>query len=91
MPTDATADPTAFAFGVGPIDSMVLPRITVPALVVPLTYDRAVHPRAGERFFALLGSSRKTYAVYAQSGHCMLVDSEREAICAQTWQFISSQ
>jgi len=69
----------------------MLTRITAPALVVHSTRDRAVHPRASERFFALLGSPRKTYAVYANSGHCMLVDSEREAIFAETWQFITSQ
>ena len=104
MLPNSTAEPSAFACCDGPTGCLMLhgltgspaaarrllPRATAPALVVHSTYDRAVHPRAGERFFALLGSPRKTYAVYARSGHCLLVDSEREAISAQTWQFISS-
>ena len=56
----------------------VLPQVKAPALVVEAGKDRVV--KGVDRYFALLGSPRKDYVVFPESGHDLLLDRDREAV-----------
>ncbi|WP_018111192.1 alpha/beta hydrolase [Thermus igniterrae] len=56
----------------------VLPRVQAPALVVAAGQDGVV--KGEERYHALLGSTRKDYLVFPQSGHDLLLDRDRQAV-----------
>ncbi|GGN01049.1 carboxylesterase [Thermus composti] len=56
----------------------VLPRVKAPALVVEAGKDRVV--KGVRRYYELLGSPKKAYRVFPQSGHDLLLDRDREAV-----------
>lgn len=58
----------------------VLPRVEAKALVVEAGRDKVVHPAGVRGYYALLGSSRKAYLVFPESGHDLLLDRDREAV-----------
>jgi len=66
----------------------LLPRVMTPAIVFYARHDGAIARDSAWRYCQLLGSLPKTYAVYGRSGHNMLVDSERDMIMRQTWQWM---
>ncbi|MCS7218578.1 MAG: alpha/beta fold hydrolase [Thermus sp.] len=56
----------------------VLPRVEAPALVVEAGKDKVV--KGVRRYHRLLGSARKDYLVFPESGHDLLLDRDREAV-----------
>ncbi len=68
----------------------VLPRVRAPALVVEAGQDRVVQ---GVRpYYELLGSPRKDYRVFSESGHDLLLDRDRERVAraARDWLIANS-
>ncbi len=61
-----------------------------PAIVFNSTQDGALHPSSARLLFERLGSTDKELVTLHHSGHCMLVDIEREAILARTMGFIQA-
>ncbi len=58
----------------------VLPKVKANALVIEAGRDKVVDPAGVRRYHALLGSSRKEYLVFPESGHDLLLDRDREAV-----------
>jgi carboxylesterase len=58
----------------------VLPRVTVPALVIQSRTDETVHPESGEIIYQGLGSVEKRIMWLQRSRHVALLDSERDLI-----------
>ncbi len=56
----------------------VLPRVKARALVVEAGKDRVV--RGVRRYYELLGSPKKDYLIFPESGHDLLLDRDREAV-----------
>ena len=67
-----------------------LGRVRVPAIVFYSTGDKMIHPEAGPCTFEKLGSADKELVTLHNSGHNLVVDSERESIFARTYGFIVS-
>jgi len=65
-----------------------MPRIRVPAIIFHSTRDKILHPAAGKLAFARHGSADKELLALRNSGHGMIVDSEREMIFARTYGFL---
>jgi carboxylesterase len=65
-----------------------LPRVRVPALVLSAVGDATLHPSAGRRTFAGLGATDKELVILHRSGHCLTVDSERDAVMARSYGFV---
>ena len=62
--------------------------VRVPAMVFRSTRDTMIHPDSARLTFDGLGCDDKELVTLHNSGHCMTVDSEREAIFARTYGFI---
>ena len=58
----------------------VLPQVKAPALVVEAGRDKVVDPAGVRGYHALLGSPKKDYLVFPESGHDLLLDRDREAV-----------
>ncbi|ADW22977.1 MULTISPECIES: alpha/beta fold hydrolase [Thermus] len=58
----------------------VLPKVKANALVIEAGQDKVVDPAGVRGYHALLGSSRKEYLVFPESGHDLLLDQDREAV-----------
>ncbi|UZX15820.1 alpha/beta fold hydrolase [Thermus sp. PS18] len=58
----------------------VLPKVKANALVIEAGRDKVVDPAGVRSYHALLGSSRKEYLVFPESGHDLLLDRDREAV-----------
>lgn len=61
--------------------------VRVPAIVFYSTRDSSIAPTAGQLTFEGLGSADKELVVLHNSGHVLIVDSERESIFARTYGF----
>jgi carboxylesterase len=66
----------------------VLPRITVPALIIHSKNDRTVPPQHAEKIYNALDSQDKELIWLEKSGHNVTRDSEREKIFVATADFI---
>jgi carboxylesterase len=56
----------------------VLPKVQAPALVVEAGRDQVV--KGVRRYYELLGSAKKDYLVFPESGHDLLLDRNRERV-----------
>lgn len=65
-----------------------LPQVRVPAIIFYATGDRMIAPDSARVTFERLGSRDKELVTLHNSGHCLTVDSEREAVFARTYGFI---
>jgi len=65
-----------------------LDKITTPAIVFNATRDAMITPDSARRMYDGLGTEDKEFVTLHNSGHCLTVDSEREAVYAQTYGFI---
>lgn len=86
------AIPTRAAYQVGLLSRRVrklLPRITVPTLVVMSTKDSALKYESGPYVIDRISSTDKQLITLNNSGHNILVDAEREAVWEVTAAFIS--
>jgi len=66
----------------------LLGRVHTPAIIFYSTRDTSIDPAAPRIILDRLGSSDKELVILHNSGHCMTVDGEREAIFARTYGFI---
>lgn len=66
----------------------LLPRIACPALIFQGVRDQAVVPRGAQVIYDTIASARKELVWLENSGHCLTVDSEREAVWERSWEFI---
>jgi carboxylesterase len=66
----------------------LLPQVRTPAIIFYSTHDATLDPRAPRIALDGLGSPDKELVILHNSGHCMTVDREREAIFARTYGFI---
>lgn len=68
-----------------------LPRIKAPALIMQGERDRHIPADSARIIFGSLGSEDKEIVLWSNSGHCLTVDSEREAVWARSYRFIAAR
>ena len=66
----------------------LLPQVTCPVLGVHSTGDTAIHPDSARRTYERVGAADKELVTLHNSGHCITVDSEWEAVAEKTHEFI---
>jgi carboxylesterase len=99
--TDPEAENRLFSYPVLPVRCIVslgqlirlvrreLPQIEVPALVMQGEKDGHVPADSAPIILQGLGSTDKELVWWPNSGHCITVDSEREAVWARAYEFIA--
>ena len=65
-----------------------LPQVTCPVLIMHSTGDRSIHPESARRTYEQVGAADKELVTLHNSGHCITVDSEWEAVAEKTHEFI---
>jgi carboxylesterase len=65
-----------------------LPQVKVPALVMQGEEDHHVPADSARIIFEELGTTEKEIVWWPNSGHCITVDSERQAVWARAYEFI---
>jgi carboxylesterase len=66
-----------------------LPQVKVPALVMQGEKDHHVPADSAQIIFEELGATEKELVWWPNSGHCITVDSEREAVWARAYEFMA--
>jgi carboxylesterase len=66
-----------------------LPQVKAPALVMQGENDHHVPADSAQIIFEELGAADKEIVWWPNSGHCITVDSEREAVWARAYEFIA--
>lgn len=69
----------------------LLPQVTCPLLFVHSTLDRSIHPKSVQFTYGRVGSADKEVLALHNSGHNLVVDSEREFVAEETYRFISDR
>jgi carboxylesterase len=69
----------------------LLPQVTCPLLIVHSTLDCSIHPKSVQYTYERVGSADKKVLTLHNSGHNLLVDSEREFVAEETYRFISDR
>jgi len=99
--TDPEAEKRLFSYQVLPIRCIVslgqllhlvrreLSQIQVPALIMQGEKDHHVPADSARIIFEELGAAEKELVWWPNSGHCITVDSEREAVWARAYEFIA--
>ncbi len=67
-----------------------LSRIQAPALIMQGEKDHHVPSDSARIIFEGLGATEKEVVWWSNSGHCITVDSEREAVWARAYEFIAN-
>ncbi len=65
-----------------------LPQVRVPVLIMQGEKDRHIPWESARIIFESLGTEDKEIVWWPNSGHCITVDSEREAVWARAYRFI---
>ena len=98
--TDPEAEKHLSAYQVLPVHCLVslgqlmrlvrqeLPQVKAPALVMQGEKDHHVPADSARIIFEELGAADKEIVWWPNSGHCISVDSEREAVWARAYEFI---
>jgi len=101
--TDPEAQKMLWSYDVIPVESAYqllllqkdvmgrLPTIRASLLAFQSVLDQAIHPDCGKILMRSVASSDKELVVLHNSGHCVTVDSEREAVWAKTYAWISDR
>jgi len=99
--TDPQAQERIFSYDVLPTRCLVslgelirlvrreLPRVGVPVLLMQGRRDRHIPRESAQILFEALGTKDKEIVWWPNSGHCITVDSEREAVWARAYEFIA--
>ena len=99
--TDPGAEKRLFSYKVLPTRCIVslgqllhlvrreLSQIQAPALIMQGEKDHHVPAESAQIIFEGLGSAEKEIVWWPNSGHCITVDSEREAVWARAYEFIA--
>ena len=69
----------------------VLPEIRQPVLIFQGLRDTSVDPQAAQILYDRIGSSDKEVVWLEQSGHNLLVDAEREAVWARSYEWMMAR
>lgn len=83
--------PTRCVVSLGQLMRLVrreLSRIEIPVLIIQGRCDRSIPADSAQILFDGLGMADKELVWFENSGHCMTVDSEREAVWARAYEFI---
>jgi carboxylesterase len=83
--------PTRCVVSLGQLMRLVrreLPRIEIPVLIVQGRCDRSIPADSAQIIFDGLSTADKELVWFENSGHCMTIDSEREAVWARAYEFI---
>jgi carboxylesterase len=83
--------PTSCIVSLGELMRLVrreLPRVLASALIMHGRHDRSVPADSPQIFFDGLGTQDKEIVWWANSGHSITVDSEREAVWARAYAFM---
>jgi carboxylesterase len=67
-----------------------LPRVRQPTLVVYAVRDQSIAPYSGPRTYEQVGAQDKELLALHQSGHGLVVDSEREAVFKRVYEWITA-
>jgi len=84
--------PTRCVVSLGQLMRLVrreLPRIKIPVLVMQGRCDRSIPADSARIIFDGLGTADKELVWFENSGHCMTVDSERQAVWGRAYEFIT--
>jgi len=84
--------PTRCVASLGELLSLVrseLPQVKVPALIMQGEKDHHVPADSAQIIFDELDAADKELVWWPNSGHCITVDSEREAVWARAYEFIA--
>lgn len=99
--TDPEAEKRLSAYQVLPVPCLVslgqlirlvrreLPQVKAPALIMQGEKDQHVPADSAPIIFEELGAAGKELVWWPNSGHCITVDSEREAVWARAYEFIA--
>jgi len=99
--TDPEAQKRIFSYDVLPTRCLVslgelirlvkreLPRVRAPVLLMQGRRDRHIPQESAQILFEALGTQDKEIVWWPNSGHCITVDSEREAVWARAYEFIA--
>jgi carboxylesterase len=68
-----------------------LPRVRQPTLVVYAARDQSIAPYSGPRTYQHIGAKDKELLTLHQSGHGLVVDSERETVFQRTYEWIAAR
>ena len=66
----------------------LLPRITLPTLIIYSTLDRLIAHNSAQFTYDHIGAADKTLIALHNSGHDVTLDSEWKEVAEQTYQFI---
>lgn len=100
--TDPEAEERIFSYKVLPARCIVslgellrlvrgeLPQVKVPALIMQGEKDHHIPADSARLIYNELGSAEKEIVWWPNSGHCITVDSEREAVWARAYEFIAA-
>jgi len=100
--TDPEAEERIFSYPVLPVRCIVslgkllrlvrqeLPQVKVPALIMQGEKDHHIPADSARLIFEELGSDEKEIVWWPNSGHCITVDSERQAMWARVYEFIAA-
>lgn len=83
--------PTSCVAGLGELLNLVrgeFSQVKVPALVMQGEKDHHIPADSASIIFQELGAAEKEIVWWPNSGHCITVDSEREAVWAKAYEFI---
>lgn len=99
--TDPEAEERIFSYGVFPTRCLVslgklirlvrreLPQVNSPVLIMQGEKDRHIPQESAQIFFEGLRMEDKGIVWWPNSGHCITVDSEREAVWTRAYEFIA--
>jgi carboxylesterase len=99
--TDPEAEERLFSYSVLPVRCIAslgqllhlvrreLSQVKVPALIMQGENDHHVPADSARIIFEELGTAEKEIVWWPNSGHCITVDSEREAVWARAYEFIA--
>ncbi|MDY6876772.1 MAG: alpha/beta fold hydrolase [Chloroflexota bacterium] len=73
-----------------PLVRRELPRVQMPVLIMQGERDRTIPPDSAQIIFDGLGTTDKEIVWWPNSGHCITIDSERKAVWARTYAFITT-
>lgn len=69
----------------------LVPRVTVPALVVYTEADPTVSSESGQYVYEKIGSADKELLILKESGHCITLDSQFQLVAERTLAFIAAR
>jgi carboxylesterase len=68
----------------------LIPRITIPTLIIQGRRDTVVEPASASELYQLLGSAQRSLVILPRSDHLLALDRDREQVIALTRDFVLS-